>query len=181
MHSHQSLHHTWGESASFVCRPPNYEGEMSYEERGLLRSYELNELRDRLAKEVAMQPPSQPPSQPPQQPAPPPTRLATAGGGLAMPEGFTQVGNTNRCPYTYVSKSCQKKVQHFILRHSCRNWEYGKALLTSPISGCNRMQRVCRASCLQALQTPAVTYHSCVSLFCGTIAPELHEIVERMP
>lgn len=111
MHSHQSLHHTWGESASSVCRPPNYEGEMSYEERGLLRSYELNELRDRLAKEAAMQPPSQPPSQLPQQPAPAPTRLATPGGGLAMPEGFTQVGNTIRCHYTYVSKSCQKQAR----------------------------------------------------------------------
>lgn len=103
MHSHQSLQQTWGESAYFDCRPPNYEGEMSYEERGLLRSYELNELRDRLAKEAAMQPPSQPPSQLPQQPAPAPTRLATAGGGLAMPEGFTQVCNlsgalTHTCP-----------------------------------------------------------------------------------
>jgi hypothetical protein len=67
---------------------------MSYEERGLLRSYELNELRDHLAKEAAMQPPSQLP----QQLAPAPTRPAAAGGGLAMPEGFTQVGS--RCLYT---------------------------------------------------------------------------------
>ena len=70
-------------------RPPNYEEDLSPEERGLMRSQELTELRDRQAQQAA-KPTAHPPPQPP---LTAPARPATAGGGL-MPEGFTQVGRT---------------------------------------------------------------------------------------
>jgi len=90
------------------CRQSSYAGELSPEERGLLRSQELTEMRDRQAaapKELSPEEHGllrsqdltemrnrQAAAQPlPQVPPPPSQRASTATTGGLWPEGFTQV------------------------------------------------------------------------------------------
>lgn len=92
------------------CRQSSYAGELSPEERGLLRSQELTEMRDHQAaapkelspeergllrsqdltqmrdRQAAAQPPPQTPPSPQQ-----PLRASTATSAGLWPEGFTQV------------------------------------------------------------------------------------------
>ncbi|EIE19055.1 hypothetical protein COCSUDRAFT_67951 [Coccomyxa subellipsoidea C-169] len=64
-----------------TSKPTIHDEDLSPEERGLMRSQELTEMRDRQAE----QPPQQPPPQlPPQLPR------GAASGGVQWPEGFTQ-------------------------------------------------------------------------------------------